>query len=105
MNAQAVLVERSYKKPIMAAFHGVFSLGMFAGAAIGTLFIALKTGILLHMAVMASTGFLLVIILSRHLIREDLAIALETDQKIEILQRTRCDLDRYRHYILLRYAG
>ncbi|MBK8505868.1 MAG: MFS transporter [Saprospiraceae bacterium] len=81
MNAQAVLVERTYKKPIMAAFHGVFSLGMFAGAAVGTLFIALKTGILWHMVVMASTGFLLVIILSRHLIREDLAIALETIKK------------------------
>lgn len=32
MNAQAVLVEQRYGRPIMSSFHGLFSLGMLAGA-------------------------------------------------------------------------
>jgi len=38
MNANAVEVERRYGRPIMSAFHAVFSIGGFAGAAIGGLF-------------------------------------------------------------------
>lgn len=77
MNAQAVLVERSYQRPIMAAFHGIFSLGMFAGAAAGTFFISFHIDIFTHLAIMASAGFLYVLILSRYLIREDLDISPE----------------------------
>src|ERR1700761_9495591 len=36
-NAQAVTVERHYPKPIMAAFHAMFSLGGIAGAIIGSI--------------------------------------------------------------------
>jgi hypothetical protein len=32
MNAQGVLVERRYRRPIMSSFHGLYSLGGFAGA-------------------------------------------------------------------------
>src|SRR6185295_3330610 len=32
MNAQAVVVEQRYGRPIMSSFHGLFSLGMLAGA-------------------------------------------------------------------------
>ena len=34
MNAQAVLVEERYARPIMSTFHGLFSLGGLAGAAV-----------------------------------------------------------------------
>lgn len=34
MNAQAVLVEQRYRRPIMSSFHGLFSLGGLAGAGI-----------------------------------------------------------------------
>jgi MFS family permease len=84
MNAQAVLVERSYQRPIMAAFHGIFSLGMFAGAAIGALFIALKISILGHMVIVGSSSFLLVISLARHLIREDLRVGPEAVNKVHL---------------------
>lgn len=39
VNTQAVATETVYKKPIMASFHGLWSLAGFTGAAIGTLMI------------------------------------------------------------------
>ncbi|WP_066368488.1 MFS transporter [Herbidospora mongoliensis] len=38
MNANAVIVERHYARPIMSSFHAVFSVGGFLGAATGGLF-------------------------------------------------------------------
>jgi len=35
MNSQAVLVEREYRRPIMSAFHGMFSIGGVAGSLVG----------------------------------------------------------------------
>lgn len=39
VNTQAVATEKLYAKPIMASFHGLWSLAGFAGAAIGTVMI------------------------------------------------------------------
>ena len=39
VNTQAVATEKLYDKPIMASFHGLWSLAGFTGAAIGTLMI------------------------------------------------------------------
>ncbi|GII51852.1 MFS transporter [Planotetraspora thailandica] len=44
MNANAVTVERAYGRPIMSGFHAVFSLGGFAGSAIGGLFAHFAVG-------------------------------------------------------------
>jgi predicted MFS family arabinose efflux permease len=38
MNANAVEVERAWRRPIMSSFHAVYSIGGFLGAAIGGLF-------------------------------------------------------------------
>lgn len=73
MNAQAVLLERAQKKPIMSAFHGMFSLGMFAGAGAGSIFIYLHTSIWLHLLLAGTLGFSYVIFWSRFLIKEPLA--------------------------------
>src|SRR5262245_64066733 len=35
MNAQAALVEKAYGRPIMASFHGLWSVGGLAGATLG----------------------------------------------------------------------
>lgn len=48
MNAQAVLAEKQYKRPIMTSFHAIFSLGMMLGAGSGALFIHLGLDILPH---------------------------------------------------------
>lgn len=49
MNAQAVLVEKLYRKPIMTSFHAIFSMGMMLGAGFGALFIRFGLDILPHM--------------------------------------------------------
>ncbi|MEU4834337.1 MFS transporter [Streptosporangium sp. NPDC023615] len=38
MNAHGVEVERAYGRPLMSSFHGMFSIGVLAGAATGGLF-------------------------------------------------------------------
>ncbi|CAN5192825.1 MFS transporter [soil metagenome] len=45
MNAAAVDVERDYGRPIMAAFHGVFSIGTVLGTLIGAAGFALAAGV------------------------------------------------------------
>lgn len=44
MNAAAVSVERDYERPIMAAFHGVFSIGTVVGSLLGAAGFALHVG-------------------------------------------------------------
>lgn len=48
INAQAIEVERRRGKPIMNSFHGLWSIGSFAGSLIGTGFINLGTTTILH---------------------------------------------------------
>src|SRR5690606_38958928 len=42
VNTQAAGIERQYSRPVMASFHGMWSLAGFAGAALGSLMIALQ---------------------------------------------------------------
>jgi predicted MFS family arabinose efflux permease len=46
MNAAAVEVEREYRRPIMASFHGMFSIGSVIGALLGATAFALGIGAL-----------------------------------------------------------
>lgn len=54
MNAQAVMVEQIYQKPIMTSFHALFSIGMMLGAWSGSLFIDLGYDLGIHL--MITTG-------------------------------------------------
>ena len=40
MNAQAAIVETAYARPVMSSMHGLFSIGGFAGAGLGALWLA-----------------------------------------------------------------
>jgi MFS family permease len=53
INAQAIMVERLYGRSIMSSFHGLFSIGMFAGAITASLFSKLEVGLLTHMMVVS----------------------------------------------------
>src|SRR5579871_96997 len=53
MNAQAVLVERIYKKTIMSSFHAAFSIGMALGVGAGALFAEARLGLQGHLVIMA----------------------------------------------------
>lgn len=50
MNAQAVVVERRYARPIMSSFHALFSLGGLVGAGAAGMAIAAGLGPIAHLA-------------------------------------------------------
>lgn len=52
VNTQAVVTEELYQKPILASFHGLWSLAGFAGAGIGTFMIANSVAPFRHFLVM-----------------------------------------------------
>jgi MFS family permease len=56
MNAHAVAVERSYRRPIMSAFHAVFSLGGVAAAVAGAEAIRLGLGLSTTMIAVCASG-------------------------------------------------
>lgn len=62
MNAQALLVQRRYGRPIVSTFHAMFSVGGLLGAGAGALAAHLGIGVGTHFAVVAAvTGVLLVV--------------------------------------------
>jgi MFS family permease len=63
MNAQGVDVERALGRPVMSSFHAAFSIGGFAGAAIGAAMAFLGLGPAPHF-LLAGMGFLLLILLA-----------------------------------------
>lgn len=70
MNAQAVLVEQKFQKPIMSSFHALFSVGMMLGAGCGALFAKFEVGLFAHLAIVSGLCLLFVLWASRHLIRD-----------------------------------
>lgn len=68
MNAQAVMVEQIYKKPIMTSFHALFSIGMMAGAWAGSFFIDLGYALGNHLMIVCLASLLAVWWANRNLI-------------------------------------
>jgi MFS family permease len=62
MNAQAVEVERSYKRPIMTFFHALFSIGMVAGGLLDSVFISQAIALPTHFGWIAAIAIFMVII-------------------------------------------
>ncbi|MDR6944948.1 MFS transporter [Mucilaginibacter pocheonensis] len=67
VNTQAVVTEELYQKPILASFHGLWSLAGFAGAGIGTFMIANSVAPFRHFLVMMVVITIGVIIAARYL--------------------------------------
>jgi MFS family permease len=68
MNANAVAVERGYERPIMSSVHGVWSVGLLGGSAIGTGAAALGVGVVLHFAVVAAGLAIVSVVATRELL-------------------------------------
>lgn len=68
MNTQAAAVERLARAPIMARFHGMWSLGALLGAVIGAACVAAGVGLAGQLAVLGITVVVVVEPLTRHLI-------------------------------------
>ncbi|WP_395307672.1 MFS transporter [Mycobacterium sp. AMU20-3851] len=56
MNAAAVALERTYERPIMASFHGMFSIGNVIGSGIAAIGFLVHASTVLMTGVMAATG-------------------------------------------------
>jgi predicted MFS family arabinose efflux permease len=68
MNAQAVLVEKAARRPVMSFLHALFSAGMMLGAGCGALFTHLESGLLLHLGIVAALTLCAVIWASQQLV-------------------------------------
>ena len=71
VNTQAVATERLYHKPIMASFHGVWSMAGFTGAAIGTAMVHFQVLPPWHFLSITSMAALILLIFSGKLIQKD----------------------------------
>jgi MFS family permease len=67
VNTQAVAAEELYKRPILASFHGLWSLAGFAGAAIGTFMIGNHVIPFQHFSLIMAIVIVSVIFTSRYL--------------------------------------
>jgi MFS family permease len=68
MNAQAVLVEKLYGRPIMTSFHALFSIGMAIGAWCGALFTDLEFSLLRHFLYIIALSVVTIAWVARNLI-------------------------------------
>jgi len=67
VNTQAVAAEVMYKKPIMASFHGLWSLAGFTGAGIGTFMIANGIAPLHHFILITAIVIVMIILTAKYL--------------------------------------
>ncbi|MCA6494149.1 MAG: MFS transporter [Chitinophagaceae bacterium] len=61
INTQAVGMEKSYDRSIMATFHAIWSLAGFTGAFLGNLLISWNVSLLLHFGIIAITTYALLL--------------------------------------------
>ena len=71
INTQAVAVEASYQKRLMATFHGLWSLAGFAGAAIGTWMMGKGVAPLYHFLIISILFFIAIAICAFRLVAKD----------------------------------
>ena len=71
MNTQAVAVEKSYGKSIMASFHGLWSLAGFSGAAIGSVLVSNNVSPFMHFTFIWLLTILLVLVFQKYTVAQD----------------------------------
>ena len=86
VNTQAVVTERLYEKPIMASFHGIWSVAGFTGAGIGIFMISEKIIPFQHFIVIMLLIIAGVIVTSRNL-RDDSGKIAKTEVILSIRER------------------
>jgi MFS family permease len=86
VNTQAVATEKLYDKPIMASFHGLWSLAGFTGAGIGTFMIGKGIDPFHHFIIILSVLTVGVIIASRYLY-EDAGVVTGSSDTLPLRKR------------------
>jgi MFS family permease len=89
VNTQAVAAEQMYDKPIMASFHGLWSLAGFTGAGIGTIMIANRIDPFHHFVVVLVIIILGVIAASRYLYDDFGEAQNKSTVSVSLLERLR----------------
>ncbi|MEW1739378.1 MFS transporter [Nocardia beijingensis] len=92
MNTQAVHVERAYRRPIMAAFHALFSGGGLLGSLLGAAALRAGSDVRVTLVVAATSCVALTLTLVPRLLRESAAGA-ETPQSHDVASVHRTGLD------------
>ncbi|GAC1559092.1 MAG: MFS transporter [Mucilaginibacter sp.] len=87
VNTQAVAAEGLHEKPIMASFHGLWSLAGFTGAGIGTIMIANGVNPFHHFVIILTVLILGVIIASRFLYDDSEAVKNVPSSTMPLLMR------------------
>jgi MFS family permease len=70
MNAQAVMIEQRWGKPIMTSFHAFFSIGMALGAGAGSLFSMMETSLLTHFMTITVLNIIIITISRFYMLRD-----------------------------------
>ncbi|HVW98279.1 MAG TPA: MFS transporter [Mucilaginibacter sp.] len=89
VNTQAVATEGLYNRPIMASFHGLWSLAGFAGAGIGTVMIAERISPFYHFITILSVVLVSVVIVSRYLLDDSAVPKSAGDAAMSLGQKLR----------------
>ena len=72
-NTQACLVEKMYGRNIMSSFHGLWSLGGFAGGIIGAVFASTVLPVSVHFGAILALGILIIAIGFKNLVNDEVA--------------------------------
>jgi len=88
VNTQAVATERMYERPIMASFHGLWSLAGFVGAGIGTVMIANHINPFRHFSTVLVILAIGVTVASRYLV-DDTGVGPKDKNAVRISLRER----------------
>ena len=86
MNTQGLSVERAAGSPLMPGFHGSWSLGSFAGAALGTLGVAIGLSLSEQVLYLAAPSLLIVGFLTTQMLPEERTAATADSQRRESLR-------------------
>jgi len=62
MNAQAVMIEQRWGKPIMTSFHAFFSIGMALGALTASFFSKMGTSLFMHLSIITVLNLIVITI-------------------------------------------
>ena len=76
-NTQACLVEKMYGRNIMSSFHGLWSLGGFAGGIIGAVFASTVLPVSVNFGAVLALSILIIAIGFKHLVNDEVAKAEE----------------------------
>ena len=88
INANSLVVEKAYKRPIIGLFHAFFYVGMFSGALLSILFLVNEIDIRIHLAAINGVALVTFFFIRRYFLNETPSAKVQNDFKITIPKGT-----------------